>query len=433
MQSRLFKELLHRPVGLGALIVLGLLYLTAIFAGFLSPYAMSEQSLTQTYHPPTKIFWKDGGLRVQAYELVDPGTAEYQPVAGKSYPLRFFVKGFEYRLLGLLPLQTHLFGVEAEQPPPPTGAEPTSTADVQYDIAAPANAEPAHAADLQDDTVSPADAEPTATAVTQRNAPSPVGALVAQDAAAATDESALEAVLAPPQPRIYLLGSDSTGRDVFSRLLYGSRISLTIGIIGISITMALGFLIGGFSGYFGGRFDFFAMRGVEFLMAIPSLYLLLALRSALADRFSALGSDGMFLMIIVILALVGWAGTARILRGLSLSLSRQQFVLAAESMGQRPLTILLRHILPNLSSYLLVAATLAIPGYILGEAALSFLGLGIQEPATSWGLMLSQAQDIKVFYLNFWWLLSPGVAILVTVMAFNILGDALREIISPKS
>jgi peptide/nickel transport system permease protein len=229
--------------------------------------------------------------------------------------------------------------------------------------------------------------------------------------------------------RVYLLGSDSTGRDVFSRLIFGSRVSLFIGLIGITITTMLGFLVGGLSGYFGGRMDFLAMRLIEFMMAMPGLYLLLALRSALAPYFA---SDQMFFVIIVILSLIGWAGTARVLRGMTLALRQNQYVMAAESMGQSPFVILRKHILPNLVSYLLVAATLSIPGYILGEAALSFLGLGIQEPSASWGLMLSQAQDVKVFYLNFWWLLTPGMAIFVTVIAYNVLGDVLRDIVDPK-
>ncbi|MGB0418064.1 MAG: ABC transporter permease [Opitutales bacterium] len=232
-----------------------------------------------------------------------------------------------------------------------------------------------------------------------------------------------------PNARIYLLGSDSTGRDVFSRLIYGARVSLFVGLLGISITTVLGLLIGGLSGYFGGRIDFLTMRLVEFMMAMPGLYLLLALRSALAPHFA---SDAMFYVIVIILSLIGWAGTARVLRGMTLSIRQHQFVLAAECMGQGPLAILRLHILPNLLSYLLVAATLSIPGYVLGEAALSFLGLGIQEPAASWGLMLSQAQDVKVFYLNFWWLLTPGIAIFLTVVAYNVLGDVLSEHFDPK-
>ena len=230
--------------------------------------------------------------------------------------------------------------------------------------------------------------------------------------------------------RIFLLGSDSTGRDVFSRLLYGARVSLSIGFVGIAITLAAGFVVGGLSGYFGGTFDFVSMRLVEFLMAIPGLYLLLAMRSALAPHFD---SAQMYLMIVVILSFVGWAGTARVIRGMSLSLAKSQYVQAAKAMGEPPLKIIVKHFLPNVLGYLIVGATLSIPAYILGEAALSFLGLGIQEPSASWGLMLAQAQnDTKVLMLGFWWLLSPGVAIFATVLAFNMLGDVLRDIADPK-
>jgi peptide/nickel transport system permease protein len=249
------------------------------------------------------------------------------------------------------------------------------------------------------------------------------------------DYAALQTILGktaldPAEYPLYLLGSDDTGRDVYSRLLFGSRVSLVIGLVGIGITLSLGFLVGGLAGYFGGRFDFLAMRLVEFLMAMPALYLLLALRAALADHFEP---AEMYLVIIVILSLIGWAGAARVLRGMSLSLRERPFVTASECLGQSTLKILFKHFLPNLAGYLLVTATLSIPGYILGEAALSFLGLGIQEPAASWGLMLQQVQkDMKVLMLNFWWMLLPGAAIFVTVVAFNLLGDALRDIVDPK-
>jgi peptide/nickel transport system permease protein len=248
------------------------------------------------------------------------------------------------------------------------------------------------------------------------------------------DYDALKKILGKtPDPKefpLYLLGSDTTGRDIYSRLLFGSRISLTIGLVGIGITLTMGFLVGGLAGYFGGPFDFWAMRAVDFLMALPTLYLLLALRAALVDYFEP---AEMYLVIIVILSFVGWANAARVLRGMSLSLRERPFVNAAECLGQSTFKILFKHFLPNLAGYLLVAATLSIPGYILGEAALSFLGLGIQDPDASWGLMLQQAQqDMKVLMLNFWWMLLPGAAIFVTVVAFNLLGDALRDIVDPK-
>jgi ABC-type dipeptide/oligopeptide/nickel transport system permease subunit len=231
--------------------------------------------------------------------------------------------------------------------------------------------------------------------------------------------------------RLYLLGSDSTGRDIFSRLLYGSQISLSIGLIGISITLVLGFIVGAIAGYYGGWVDFTAMRLVELLMSIPGLYLLLALRSAFMQP--ELSPVQVYTIIVVILSVIGWAGTARIIRGMTLSLRKRPFVQAAESFGVPVWLILARHILPNIASYLLVAATLSIPGYILAEAALSFLGLGISEPSASWGLMLKQSQgNMIVFFMNFWWMLLPGVAIFITVVAYNVLGDVLRDIVDPK-
>ncbi|MDD4933130.1 MAG: ABC transporter permease [Methylacidiphilaceae bacterium] len=231
-----------------------------------------------------------------------------------------------------------------------------------------------------------------------------------------------------PRHKIYLLGSDSTGRDVFSRLLYGAQISLSIGLIGITISLGVGLIAGGLAGYFGGWFDSLIMRSTELLMAIPGLYLLLALRGAFASQF---GSGEVYLLIVVILSFLGWSGAARVIRGLTLSLRAQTFVEAAIVTGLSPWRILWRHLLPNLASYLLVAAALSIPGYILGAAALSFLGIGIQEPAASWGLILAQAQEMKVFMCNFWWLLTPGAAVFVTVAAFNLLGDTLRDVIDP--
>ena len=229
--------------------------------------------------------------------------------------------------------------------------------------------------------------------------------------------------------RIYMLGADEIGRDVLSRLLYGSQVSLTVGLVGIAISFSLGLFFGGVSGYFGGWVDALLMRSTELLLVIPGLYLIVALRSIFPLD---LPSQQTYLAIVAILALIGWASLARVIRGMVLSIRRAEYVLAAEAMGVSRMRIIVRHILPNTMSFSIVAATVALPGYILGEVFLSFLGLGVQPPAASWGNMLSAARSYRVLTSFPWMLLAPGSAILVTVMAFNFFGDGLRDALDPR-
>jgi peptide/nickel transport system permease protein len=229
--------------------------------------------------------------------------------------------------------------------------------------------------------------------------------------------------------RLFLLGTDINGRDVFSRLLYGGRISMTIGFLALFILFPIGLLYGGISGYFGGKTDMFMMRFAESVMSIPSFYLLIILASILP---SGMTSTQRFLLITVILALIGWAGFARVVRGMVLSIKSQEFVQAAQSIGAGRLYIIIKHILPQTASFVIVAMTLSVPGYILSESGLSFLGLGIQQPDASWGNMLKEAQEFtNIIYRP--WLLTPGFLIFVAVLCFNLVGDTIRDVLDPKS
>ena len=228
---------------------------------------------------------------------------------------------------------------------------------------------------------------------------------------------------------VYLFGADQFGRDILSRLLYGSQISLSIGIVGILLSFSLGMIVGGIAGYFAGATDTMIMRLCELIMSIPALYLIISLRNTFPPGMS---SSQIYAMIVVILSFIGWASMARVIRGMALSLREQQFVLAARALGQSHLKVIVRHVLPNTLSYVIVAATLSVPYYILGEVVLSFLGVGIQEPQASWGNMLTAAQNTE-YLKNYPWLLAPGAAIFVTVLAFNFLGDGLRDAADTKS
>ncbi len=229
--------------------------------------------------------------------------------------------------------------------------------------------------------------------------------------------------------RIFLLGSDEYGRDYLSRLLFGAQISLSVGLVAILITFSLGMLVGGIAGYYGGVTDNIIMRGCEVLMSIPDFYLLLALAAALPATLSPVA---VYLLIIIILSFIGWAGMARIIRGMVLSVREREYVEAGRALGLSDLKIIRRHVLPSTFTYAIVAATLAVPGYILGEAGLSFLGLGIRDPMASWGNMLSAAQNITTLTSRPW-ILAPGVMIFITTLAFNFLGDGLRDALDPKS
>lgn len=230
--------------------------------------------------------------------------------------------------------------------------------------------------------------------------------------------------------KINLLGTDEQGRDEFSRLLFGGRVSLFIGLVGITISFPLGMLVGGISGYFGGWIDGVLMRLVEVLMTIPGIYLLVALAAILP---SGLSSAQRFLLIVLITSLISWSGLARVIRGQVLSLKEQEFIQAAKAMGAKPLYIIVRHILPQTATYIIISATLAVPGFIVAESVLSLIGLGIQQPDVSWGNLLSLATNASIIVLQPWLIIPPAFMIITTVLAFNVLGDGLRDVLDPKS
>ena len=226
---------------------------------------------------------------------------------------------------------------------------------------------------------------------------------------------------------LLLFGSDRLGRDVFSRILYAGRISLFIGFGGVAVAFILGSILGGISGYYGGVVDEAIQRVIEVLISVPDIPIWIALSAALPRDW---GTINIYLAITLILSIRGWTGLARVVRGRIISLREEEFALAAKAAGASDRRIIFKHLLPAFSSYLIVHITLAIPGMILGETALSFLGLGIRPPAVSWGTLLQEAQDVNVL-ANFPWMLIPALFVVGAILMFNFVGDGLRDAADP--
>ena len=241
------------------------------------------------------------------------------------------------------------------------------------------------------------------------------------------DNTGGEEIDLPEFAPVFILGADKLGRDMFTRIIYGSRISLSIGLIGVALSFIFGVVLGGISGYYGGVIDVLIQRVIEFIRSVPSIPLWMALSAALPQDWSSIR---VYFGITLILSLIGWTFLARAVRGRFLSMREEEFVLAARFAGAGEMRIILRHMVPSFFSHLIASATLAVPTMILSETSLSFLGLGLRPPTISWGVLLQEAQNLRSVALAPW-LLLPGIFVIVTVLALSFLGDGLRDAADP--
>jgi peptide/nickel transport system permease protein len=340
----------HRLALVGTVVVL-LFYGVVVFADFLAYASPTASEAQRSLLPPQRIrLFDDGRFSPHVYGLSgrrDPLTLKrvYTPDPQEKIPVRFFARGFPYRLFGVIPTDRHLLGIEG----------------------------------------------------------------------AKAEES------------LFLLGTDEQGRDLWSRLMYGTRTSLTIGLAGVALSLVLGIVLGGISGLYGGAIDTVIQRVIEILRSIPTIPLWMGLAAALPNDWSVVQ---VYFAITVIISLIGWTELARVVRGRFLSLREEDFVMAAELAGCGQLRIILTHLVPSFLSHIIAATTLAIPAMIISETSLSFLGLGLRPPAISWGVLLQQAQNIQALAISPW-LLTPAIPVTVVILALNFMGDGLRDAADP--
>ncbi|MFN8440746.1 MAG: ABC transporter permease [Caldilineaceae bacterium] len=340
----------HRLAMLSAIIIL-LFYIVVIFADFFAYTDPTKDNANLLLLTPQPIHWYDGDTFSPHVFAVtgkrDPKTFKkvYKPDPNQKVAVKFFAKGYEYHILGLIPANRHLIGVEN----------------------------------------------------------------------AKVEES------------LFLLGTDNLGRDVFSRLMVATRLSLTIGLAGVALSLFLGILLGGVSGLYGGVVDNVIQRFIEIVRSVPTIPLWMALAASVPSDWPI---ERVYFIIVLILGVIGWTTLARVVRGRFLSLRNEDFVTAAELAGSGQLRIIFRHMVPSFLSHIIAATSLALPAMIIAETSLSFLGLGLRPPAISWGVLLKDAQNIQAVALSPW-LLIPAIPVIVAVLAFNFLGDGLRDAADP--
>jgi peptide/nickel transport system permease protein len=341
-------------LSVAALYVLGLFYLIALFSDFLAPYAHDKIDSNSTFAKPSQIVSGPQGVGIYGLKQElnqELFKYEYKIDTNTIYPIKFFVKGYPYRLFGLIPTDVHLFGIDA-----PKSNDPSA-----------------------------------------------------------------------PEPRFFLIGADREGRDLFSRIMKGAQISMTGGFLGILIAVVLGTLIGTASGYFGGRIDNIVQRIVELIQSFPDLPLFLALAAALPLNVPSIQR---FFLLTLIIGLIRWTGLSREVRGKVLAFRNADYTNAAKAAGASDWHIITKHMVPNVLSHVIVVGMLQVPAAIGIETALSFLGLGIQSPDVSWGLLLRDASTIQSA-VTYPWLLIPVGVLLAVVLAFNLLGDGVRDAVDP--
>ena len=359
----MWRKLQKHKLAKFSLVILAILYLGALFADFFAPYGLEEFSALYKNTAPTKVYWKDENgqfSRPYVYGLKKVNDRKTFKViitedTSKKYYIDLFTEGVEYKLFGIIPSNTHLYGLVDEEGNPARDSNGKALA------------------------------------------------------------------------RIHIFGADSTGACIFSRVLFGGRVSLTIPFVSAAISFVLGILLGGISGYFGGFVDNAIQRVIEVLSAIPSIPLWMALSAAIPPDIPV---SSMYLYITIILSFIGWTGLARVVRGKFISLRKEDYVTAARLAGVSDLKIITKHLVPGFLSYLIVNLTLGIPGSILGETSMSYLGLGMKAPATSWGVLLKETEDL-ISVAQCPWKMIPLIFVIITVLAFNFLGDGLRDAADP--
>ena len=371
-----WEQFKKHPLARVALVILGVMYLLAAFADFVAPYPEHDINPNATFEPPTAVHFVDHGHLTWPYvygkkKTIDMKTftSVWTTDTSRKYPLRLFVHRTGLRDR-YVPFPVNLIPVQLRRV---IGIRPWATLHL-FGVADPAD-----------------------------------------------------------QVKVHLLGTDDLGADVFGKLMFGARISLTVGILASLVAIAIGMLMGGLAGFYGGWIDEVILRFVEALSAIPDLFLLLTLSAIFYPLH--LPSTTQFMVIIVALSVTGWGTTARAVRGQVLSLRERDFTVAAKALGASNTRVITRHLLPQTLSFVIVSLSIQIPGYTLAESVLSFFGLGVQPPSTSWGLMLSTAQSFAgVTGLgDRWWIFTPGLAIFLAVLTWNLLGDGLRDAFDPKS